>query len=1092
MSKEFLLFEKEEINFTTKFMKLQDLLVTNKSSSRLECIIFFTIFYLQTLSGFYSENLKVMDIKNSSSDYILNYINKGLRIKDLFLNNYNSYQAVLITLFVFIISSTIYYFYVLSKINNNSYFSLREHILNIIIKVFLLVLFKPILDFSLANVCFKEFNPNFSNVSCIVSDNKGTFIIGMLLFAYSIFLNLFINLFYNDSQFLLQNSYYSRMNCGYENYIALNHVFYAILLSQSEYLGKDLFFVYNIIVSLFFLKFYYDKYLFYDKILNTITGLFHIVYVWTSFYFFIFSFIEIKERGIIYVIGMLLIVYLYWNLRYKIEEMIFLNLPFNKILNKNHILFYIKSLMEKINNIDSNIQDKAHMIGVIQTHILECPQSNCISKDKSKKIFLPMAEEWSERNKPEISDRVFLLNFILIVIDYYIQNNNYTADLIINLSLYYLTVIGNNCKAMLYYNKVKEMNLSIQERFAVLRLYFQISRSLVNKLKTSSEGCLVLDDLNVTLYFKYEDLSQKFFDEINNDISLSLEFWKNLKQHHETSRIIDFNKIFSLTDKIRKSKTKIEKIWNDIFNTYSGVNDLFDLYENYVEQINDDDLLKRELDSIRSKNVSSSEHIQVNYYNLLFNKNTGIIIANGHKYKEGIIEKANDEIERIFDYKADDLKGMNVTKMIPRAVAKKHRLFMERYNNIAEKRVLDRQLRTYARDKENCIIPIQLYVKLFPMVADYTYFCGLIFKENLDDLIIVDKKFNIQSCSRKLMDKMEISNKLLFEDNDIPFYIICKKFVNFFKVFLKKNKKKILDASQINYNEFSQKEGEEEEIEDYDINENVEVSENTELEYELKIPKFLLEYICSANTKNDSKVELALEHKNNIDPKDNNEEKESTVLNTIQIADEEDILVQEQTKEENIDYSNNQKFGFDKQQDEEREFENKIFSFRKLFEYGKFQELEDLIEKYSKDSDNREYNFNFTFLPYRFGENDMLYIIRCIDNKSEFDDGGSSGDSRNNINNNNLNNKETKEETTNKNFISNHLKKKQIALVNLAETTNEERKVMLSKSQNYFKMCNEDSDFIRRQYGYKEEIANFSKIFGLKKEENQRKIKLKL
>jgi hypothetical protein len=114
-------------------------------------------------------------------------------------------------------------------------------------------------------------------------------------------------------------------------------------------------------------------------------------------------------------------------------------------------------------------------------------------------------------------------------------------------------------------------------------------------------------DINTSFYYKYDHLTQIFFDEISNDINLSLEFWKILKTHHETGRQLDFTKIFQLTDKIRLTKQRIEKIWYDMYNTYNGVNDIFALYESYVEQINDDDMLKRELDLIKQKNPVKTE-----------------------------------------------------------------------------------------------------------------------------------------------------------------------------------------------------------------------------------------------------------------------------------------------------------------------------------------------------------------------------------------------------------------------------------------------------------------------------------------------------
>lgn len=1105
MSKEFLLFEKDEISFNSKFMRLQDLLVLNKSSSRMECFILFGIFYLQTLSGFFSTSIGILDTVNSSSDIYLNYIQKVIRIKDLLVDNYSAFKVCLMLVLSVLFFSTLYYIWILTKITKLSFYTYREFIINFILKIFLFIGFNPILDLCLANFCFETTNPNFANVSCVVSDNPDSFIIGIFMMIYSIFLCFFINIFYNDSQFL-SNSFFSRINCGYEFYIALNNIIYAILLSQSQYLGKEIFLIYNIITSLILVKFYFSKYLFYDEVTNTIAGLFHIFYVWTSLFFLMFDYLQINEKGILYIIGIIIISYLYFNLSKKLENHIVMKTPFHKITNKYYIQFYLKTLMQKIHNIDSNIEDKAQMIGIIQTHMIECPNPECISKNKDKKIYLPITDEWSQRDKSEINDKVFLLNFLIIVMNYFISQNYYSADMLINRSLYYLTILGNHCQAMFYYKKVKELKLTMQERFSFVRLHYQISKALIEKLKPSSEGCHQLEDLNTTLYFKYEDLSQKFFDEINNDINLSLEFWKSFKQHNETSRAIDFNKIFHLTDKIRITKNKIEKIWGDLFSTYSGVNDLFDLYENYIEQINDDDLLKRELDTLRNRNINSTEHIQLNYYNILFNKETGIIIANGDKGKEGIVEKTNDEVERIFDYKADELKGINISHLMPKLFEKVHKGFMERYFEIGEKRIIDKQIKTFAKDKENSLLAVQLYIKLFPILSDYIYFCGMVIKDNLDDVIFIDSKFNIQGMSRKLMEKFEINNKNLFQDCDVPFYIICKKFVNFYKVNFRERQKKhnkkenntsnisaTINNSNINplannlnlnlsNNSFIDANIQEKNFkaEENFLQENFEINESNEIEYEIKVPQFLHDYVSTINRR-DTKSELRQQRTTTMENSDFKENETFT-----DYFEENDNLVDDGTtpnyttqgKEKNtqntINNLNIQRFNFNKQTDEDKEFQSKISQYRSLFETGKFSELEDLIEKVNIESLSKEYKFNFTFSVYRYGENQIAYFIRCIDNKSEFDYADSSEETINGNNN-----------IGEKNFTSKHLKSKQIALKDLNEITFEEKREILDKSQDYLKYSLEEKNFFKIQVFFKEEIANHSKIFGIKKEENR-------
>ena len=61
--------------------------------------------------------------------------------------------------------------------------------------------------------------------------------------------------------------------------------------------------------------------------------------------------------------------------------------------------------------------------------------------------------------------------------------------------------------------------------------------------------------------------------------------------------------------------------------------------------------------------------------------------------------------------------------------------------------------------------------------------------EKNDDLILINSDFFIQGMSKKLSDRLKITNDNLFVDNEIPFYMICKNFINFYRTFFKNNKK---------------------------------------------------------------------------------------------------------------------------------------------------------------------------------------------------------------------------------------------------------------------------------------------------------------
>jgi hypothetical protein len=263
------------------------------------------------------------------------------------------------------------------------------------------------------------------------------------------------------------------------------------------------------------------------------------------------------------------------------------------------------------------------------------------------------------------------------------------------------------------------------------------------------------------------------------------------------------------------------------------------------------------------------------------------------------------------------------------------------------------------------------------------------------------------------------------------------------------------------------------------IQDNIEISESTELEYEIRIPQFLHDYVSTINRR-ETKSDFRQQRTNTME---NSEMKDLETLTDH--FEENDNLVDEnspkQTAQGNPQINktpnnmNIQRFNFNKQTDEDKEFQSKINQYRSLFETGRFSELEELIEKVNTETATREFKFNYTFSVYRYGENQIAYVIRCIDNKSEFDFADSSNETGNGNNS-----------PGEKNFTSKHLKSKQVALKDLNEITYEEKREITEKSNDYLKLSLEEKDFFRIQVFFKEEIANHSKIFGVKKEENRK------
>ena len=487
-----------------------------------------------------------------------------------------------------------------------------------------------------------------------------------------------------------------------------------------------------------------------------------------------------------------------------------------------------------------------------------------------------------------------------------------------------------------------------------------------------------------------------------------------------------------------------------------------------------------------------------NFYSVLFNKDTGIIIANGDKGNVGIIELSNKEIENIFKYKPIDLKGMNLTCLMPKIFAADHSKYMERYFKIGQKKLIDKSdFKTFGKDKDNSIIKIKTALKLFPVLNDKVYFLGLILKENIDDIIFLDDKFNIQGMSLKLMKILSINNKNLFQDNEIPFYVICRKFVNFYNIFLQGKKKEDTSEKQNTIIEEEKDDDKKEEKKDHkenekeeDIHENIEINENVELEYEIKLPQFLIDYSEKSNKKEGKAMEI-----------ESVQSESNYVSDIIEEYDEEDLLMEEERNKEkeiktqknnNINYTptptptpdgeaptpisdsideesciNNpeQNVVFNKESEEEKVYNNLMNKYKTLFNEGKVNELEELIDTCNKNSASVEYKFNFTFDKYRYGNKQISYIVRCIDNKNDI--GQSQEESAVD-----LDPKAAK-----------YKKEKAESIKPLFELLEEERKELLELPEMFLNLSLENKKFQKLLQACKNDINIMSKTHGQKKDE---------
>ena len=1209
---DFQFYEKDEFSFFYKYFKTQHVLVSNQGNSQLEAFIFLSFYYIQFISGYFSPQLGILNETNAI-DKFLSKIEKITRLKNFFRNNESHYKFACYFFILFLLVCGIYYGLLIFFSQKEVFYDFKLKCVNPYTKFYMYVFYNMILDMGMAHFCLKgNVNRIIINANCSFSHDPLFSFSLLIAFIYVIIINIACQTFNTDS-FYLSNSYFAKVDSQYDIIMIFHSFFYSLLLNEHGF-SKYFFLIYNFIVSLFIYKYYFYLHLYFEKSIFLLVAIYHSILVWSSFLFLIFYIFPINNLGLIFLITSILVGIYTYSSSVRIDYILMYKTPFNEIKNKYHALYFIKEIIRQINSFDDDEDEgrKTLLFGILEIHKIECPNPECVSKVKTN-IYLPKTGEWSLDGIPSIRDKIFLSHFVVSLLNYWLLQNQNFPDMLMNLSLYYLKIIGNVCLSIYTYKQAKKMPMTQMEFFSLMRLKFMIKNHLAQNLKAKNKPVYNLEELDSTLYFKYEELSKNFIQEITNDVNYSLTFWNNLKNNINS---INYNEFFLLTEKIRMTKIKITKIFNELFNIYNRANEIFELYLSYIDIINNDYLVKRNLEVIKRKYEKQiTDLIKVNYYNILFGKDTGIIIGSGDKGKEGMIITSNKIISELFGYTQEELKGKFINILMPKNLSKIHKSFISTYFEIGEKNFLGKKkIKSFGKDKDNNIFLIKLMLNMFPILNDIVSFVVMITKDKTEDLILIDNYFNIQGISSRLMYKLNIDNKQLFTKYNIPFYAICKHFIGLYKNMSIKKKKKdknsssstpnkknldvkktqsivqkdfkdkinseslyqpttimdsgisveLMNTFHNNLNQSINNENNNNSINNnklnptptptpnpdsnYSINKNdnlknnyqrsfffrqsyhkinekptpiedidnlppphqlLDTNENIELECEIRIPYFILNFRDSMKNNNNDKDEI---DDINVDSiiEEGNEENSNDDSN---IEDEEKIPMKDESlKHKNtnsnpstpISNNNYNNYNFNNEKDnnknnsneviknknvnqnikiepykseEEILFINKINKYKILFLKGNYKELKDYIHICNNEENiTLENKFNLIFDKYHFGKKEIAYCIKVFENKEADEFMDDEYDDEEIINNLASHNEL-------KNEIRFDKKQKTESLRKIFSIFPEDRQGVEDLYKEFLKLSNEDSYFKDILIKCKEEIIKNSVCHGNTKQE---------
>ena len=291
--------ENEKLSGKKKFIIMFDILTSNMNLENLLNIIFLSIYYLQILSAFYSKHLNVFDEKDTS-DNILIIINKLLRIRDS-VEEKNYFEYTIYFLLCFILFLILVGYFCFKKTKRKNLYSNYYILFNFLLKIFFYYVLGIIIEIFSTILCFSKSKVFIEDYNCSLKGHIIPFIIILIVFIISFFGTCFlINNFYIDS-FILNENFYSQIICNYWILMLLNNIQISMTLRFIEKIRKEIFLILNIIISIYLFYFYNKNIIFYNDISNTILGIFHMLYIWTTLFCLVFNYINIYMKEVYYI-----------------------------------------------------------------------------------------------------------------------------------------------------------------------------------------------------------------------------------------------------------------------------------------------------------------------------------------------------------------------------------------------------------------------------------------------------------------------------------------------------------------------------------------------------------------------------------------------------------------------------------------------------------------------------------------------------------------------------------------------------------------------------------------------------------------------
>jgi PAS domain S-box-containing protein len=258
-------------------------------------------------------------------------------------------------------------------------------------------------------------------------------------------------------------------------------------------------------------------------------------------------------------------------------------------------------------------------------------------------------------------------------------------------------------------------------RLAIVALTRNIEEILIEE-ELSKRDSIQID---VVSLMKYQKLEEDFSRLLYKCAVAHLKFWQHLKEVK-----INLGSLKSIGIDVVKLNKKIKAALEDLLERTNSQSKVLAQYANYIKLVRNDmgeaEKIIEKLNNILTSIEENKREEDNKRMKFVDTSKICIILASGDPRKMGDIISYNTETLKIFGYRHEDLQGVNLKKLIPRAFADYHDRWMLNFFDYSREKLADYERRIFPITKAGFIFPANLIIKVIPDVISETKLIGAV------------------------------------------------------------------------------------------------------------------------------------------------------------------------------------------------------------------------------------------------------------------------------------------------------------------------------------------------------------------------------